>query len=205
MKLKKISSICTKSKTYVLFDKPDAEGNITQWLGDSSAAYQLSGLPVLDEDSLCKLFDIPEKRRGNFHIRRTDMEMDVSDTSPSDRLIEGMGLSLTYKSLELLPLKTQTGILFIQQGYLAPLEDEAELIELYERRSAKDNPYIVAKAGLFIRAIIMPVEILQDDFMDRLEDVFRECRAVMVKKAQDKAAEEGHNQLSWTEEQEDDK
>lgn len=203
MKLKKISSLCKKRKRYILFDQPDTEGRITQWLGDSSAAYQLSGLPVLDEDSLCKLFDIPEKRRGSFYIHRVEMEMDVSDTSPSDQLIEGMGLCLTYKGLELLPLRTQTGVLFIQQGYLAPLEDEAELIELYERRSTKGNPYIVVKAGLFIRAVIMPVEIIKDDFMDRLEDVFRECQAVMVKKAQDKAAEEGHHQLNWTEEQED--
>lgn len=70
MKIKKIVSICIGTGRFVLFDRISKNGEITQWLGDGSAAYPLDGLPILDEESLCAIFDIPEKKWEKilFHL-----------------------------------------------------------------------------------------------------------------------------------------
>lgn len=58
MKLKKVLSICKTNGLYYLYDRIDRSGEITQWLGDACALYPLDGLPILDEESFCAVFDI---------------------------------------------------------------------------------------------------------------------------------------------------
>lgn len=58
MKLKKVLSICKTNGLYYLYDRIDRSGEITQWLGDGYAIYPLDGLPILDEESFCAVFDI---------------------------------------------------------------------------------------------------------------------------------------------------
>lgn len=58
MKLKKVLSICKTNGLYYLYDRIDRSGEITQWLGDGYALYPLDGLPILDEESFCAVFDI---------------------------------------------------------------------------------------------------------------------------------------------------
>lgn len=57
MKLKKVLSICKTNGLYYLYDRIDRSGEITQWLGDACALYPLDGLPILDEESFCAVFD----------------------------------------------------------------------------------------------------------------------------------------------------
>ena len=71
MKLKKVVALCNKAKGFRLFDKLDSTGEITQWLGDGYAIYPLIGLPILDEETLCAVFDISEKQRENIVVRTT--------------------------------------------------------------------------------------------------------------------------------------
>ncbi len=64
MKLKKVAAICAKQGAFHLFDEMEKGGVfIRQWLGDGRSAYPLSGLPVLDEENLCAMFDIPERKQ----------------------------------------------------------------------------------------------------------------------------------------------
>ena len=73
MKLKKVISLCHQRKTFRLFDKISENGEIVQWMGDGCAAYPLNGLPILDEETLCAVFDISEKQLKNTSIRRLTM------------------------------------------------------------------------------------------------------------------------------------
>ena len=43
--------------------------------------------------------------------------------------------------------------------------------------------YIVAKVGMIIQAVIMPMDLPDKDFMDLLDDLMRQCRDAMRKKA----------------------
>ena len=60
MKTKKCFDICKKSGVFYVYQ---AEYN-EQWLSDGSACYPITGLPMLTEDSICKLYDINDTQRN---------------------------------------------------------------------------------------------------------------------------------------------
>ena len=181
MKLKKVVALCNKAKGFRLFDKLDSTGEITQWLGDGYAIYPLIGLPILDEETLCAVFDISEKQRENIVVRRSEMPeaVNVDDTDPAERVLSDDDFSIIYGGAELQPLKTRNGITFIQRKYLAPLEDVLDMVQLYERVTPDGQSYIAAKAGLLIAAVIFPYKVVNEKFVTRLEEITRECRRVL--------------------------
>ena len=181
MKLKKVISLCNQQKTFRLFDKISECGEIVQWLGDGFAAYPLNGLPILDEETLCAVFDISEKQLKNTSVRRLTMPepLNVDDTDPAERVVNDDDFSIIYAGTELKPLKTRNGIIFIQQKYLAPLDDVLDVVHLYERATPDGQTYIAAKAGLLIAAVIFPYSVVNEKFVNRLEEVARESRRVL--------------------------
>ena len=181
MKLKKVVALCNKEKQYILFDKLDSTGKITQWLGDGYAINPLIGLPILDEETLCAVFDISEKQRENIVVRRSEMPeaVNVDDTDPSERVLRDDDFSIIYGGAELQPLKTLNGITFIQRKYLAPLEDVLDMVQLYERVTPDGQSYIAAKAGLLLAAVIFPYKVVNEKFVTRLEEIARDCRRAL--------------------------
>lgn len=83
MKLKKVLSICKANGFYYLYDRIDRSGEITQWLGDGYALYPLDGLPILDEESFCAVFDITGKQREKilFRHERLPEHLNVEDVA----------------------------------------------------------------------------------------------------------------------------
>lgn len=205
MKLKKISAICAKSKTYCLLDKIDTAGQITQWLGDGSAAYPLDGLPLLDGDSLCKMFDISGERREKTRVIQDKMpeRLNAEDIDTHELPVEPGEIGIADGEMELLPIMTREGAVFIQKKYLSPLEDEAATLGFCQRRTRDGQVYIAVKAGLLLRAIIYPVDVVNEKFMDKLEGMVRQCRRALEQPRRGEP-EGGSFQLSWTEVQEDD-
>ena len=167
-------------------DERDAGGEIVaQWLGDGKSAYPLAGLPVMDVENICAMFDITEKKREKLVMRETDVpgSMNWEDTAPLERPLYDPKLCVRYDGMDLLPLKTSAGVTFIQEKYLLPL-DGLEYMRLYERRGRNgDLFYIVAKIGMIIQAVIMPMKLPDENFMDLLEDLTLQCRDAMRKRA----------------------
>lgn len=89
MKLKKVLSICKTNGLYYLYDRIDRSGEITQWLGDGYAIYPLDGLPILDEESFCAVFDITGKQREKilFRHERLPEHLNVEDVAAGDKLV----------------------------------------------------------------------------------------------------------------------
>lgn len=89
MKLKKVLSICKANGLYYLYDRIDRSGEITQWLGDGYAIYPLDGLPILDEESFCAVFDITGKQREKilFRHERLPEHLNVEDVAAGDKLV----------------------------------------------------------------------------------------------------------------------
>lgn len=186
MKLKKVGAICNAGGCYYLINQTDADGeNVYQWLGDGRSAYPLVGLPVMDVENICAMFDITEKKREKLIMRQMDAPdtMNWEDTDPLERQIGDPKLCVRYDGRDLLPLETTAGITFIQEKYLLPL-DGLEYMRLYERRGRNgDLFYIVAKIGMIIQAVIMPMKLPDEDFMDLLDELVRQCRDAMRKRA----------------------
>ena len=185
MKLKKVGAICNAGGCYYLMDERDAAGEIVgQWLGDGRSAYPLVGLPVMDLENICAMFDITEKKREKLVMRRADVpdSMNWEDTAPLERQLDDPKLCVRYDGRDLLPLETTAGVTFIQEKYLLPL-DGLEYMRLYERQSASGGLYIVVKIGMILQAVIMPMDLPDKDFMEALNDLTSQCRDAMRKKA----------------------
>ena len=185
MRIKKVGAICNAGGCYYLMDERDAAGEIVgQWLGDGKSAYPLVGLPVMDLENICAMFDITEKKREKLVMRRADVpdSMNWEDTAPLERQLDDPKLCVRYDGRDLLPLETTAGVTFIQEKYLLPL-DGLEYMRLYERRGRNgDLFYIVAKIGMMIQAVIMPMDVVCMDLIDRMEGLTSLCRTALMKK-----------------------
>ena len=184
MKLKKVAAICGQAGIFQLFDQVDENGEFTcQWLGDAAAFYPISGLPYMDTDNICAMFDIPEKKREKLTFRQNRAPVDINwdDTDQKERKIDDPKLCVRWEGREMMPLRTSAGITFIQEKYLAPL-DNLDYVNLYERRNKNGGLYIVAKVGLMIQAVIMPMDVVTDSLVDKMDELTRMCRSALLEK-----------------------
>lgn len=174
MKIKSIAAICKKNKNIAIFERYSDDGDIlTQYIGDGSAVYPVIGLPPLDAESLLTIFDVPEKDRDNYFFE---------DTDATERHVEREGISIIYSGRTLKPIRTTRGLVFIESRYLAPVADVLDVLELYERRTTDGAPYIVAKAGFLLQAVIMPYDVINQQFVESLQALTRECEFALSEK-----------------------
>ena len=181
MKLKKVAAICGQVGIFQLFDQVDENGEFTcQWPGDCGAFYPIVGMPYMGAENICAMFDIPEKKREKLIFRHdpAPVSFNWDDTDPKEWKIDDPKLCVRWEGREMLPLRTSAGITFIQEKYLSPL-DGLDYMQLYERKSTSGGLYIVAKIGMILQAIIMPMDLPDRDFMDALNDLTHKCRDAM--------------------------
>lgn len=196
MKLKKVAALCCQSGAIRLFDQVDGTGEVVcQWLGDGYAVYPMVGLPYMDTDNICAMFDISEKKQEKMTFRHAPAPESINwdDADQAERQLDDPKLCVRYECREMLPLRTSEGIIFIQEKYLAPL-DNLDYMHLYERRSKGGGVYIVAKVGMMIQAVIMPMDVVNEDFVDKLDELTAMCRAALLKKNMMKAERDQEKQ-----------
>lgn len=175
MKTNKLAQLCKKRKCIILYLAPDD----IQWIGDGSAAYPAYGFPEMDEESLYTIFDIPEKDQKKIHYQNQAFPDGLSykDIIDGENKLEALGhIDIAAYGRTLRPLQTQMGLVFIDTKYLAPLADIEEAIDLYERIDNDGGVYIAVKAGMTIRGIIMPYALINDEFVEELEELTRLCK-----------------------------
>lgn len=178
MKIKNIAAICKKNKSVVLFERRNDEGDVTlQYIGDGGAVYPAIGLPMLDEESVLAIFDVPEKQREDWYVRSTGIPewINLDDIDGTEKPVEREAISIVYSGKTLKPLRTRRGLVFIESRYLSPVSDVMDVLELYERITPSGTPYIVAKAGFLLQAVIMPYDVINQQFVDKLQELTREC------------------------------
>ena len=168
MKIKSIAAICKKNKNIAIFER---------YSDDGSAVYPVVGLPQLDKESLLTIFDVPEKDRDNYFVKTLGVPAGISfeDTDETERHVEREGISIIYSGRTLKPIRTTRGLVFIESRYLSPVADVLDVLELYERRTAEGTPYIVAKAGFLLQAVIMPYDVISQQFVDNLKRLTEQC------------------------------
>ncbi len=178
MKIKNIAAICKKKKSVVLFERYNDEGEVVlQYIGDGAAVYPVIGLPVLDKESVLTIFDVPEKQREDWLVRSMGVPDGISldDVDGTEKPVEREAISIVYSGKTLKPLRTRRGLVFIESRYLSPVSDVLDVLELYERITPSGTPYIVAKAGFLLQAVIMPFDVINQQFVEKLQELTREC------------------------------
>lgn len=192
MKIKSIAAICKKNKNIAIFERYSDDGDIlTQYIGDGSAVYPVVGLPQLDKESLLTIFDVPEKQREDWFVQVSGIPSEISfeDTDANEKPVEREAISIAYSGKTLKPLQTRRGLVFIESRYLAPVSDVLDVLELYERITPKGTPYIVAKAGFLLQAVIMPYDVISRQFVDNLKRLTEQCVLSLDLREREKAQE----------------
>lgn len=176
MKINKIASLCKSTYTIQVY-----QYNGLQFIGNGSAFYPVYGMTELDEESLFVIFDIQGKKADEFNCNILPApEGYFSNNADFENIVEKSEIRITYKGNSMMPLETSQGIVFIDTSLLAPIADKLDMVELYERTSSGHKPYIVAKIGFILQAVIMPFNCLTEAFCEELEGLSQKCMATFA-------------------------
>lgn len=206
MKFKVIGNICKKKKTAIIFNRVTVNSAgmevCQQYISDGSAIYPVIGLPYINEETLLTMWDIPEKQRDSWTVRTLPVPdcIDFRDTIAVDSQVRETDFVLYQNQSKLRAIATSRGIVFIDLGYLAPLVDSFDVMQMYERINDAGQLYIVVTAGLWLQAIIFPYKIIDKDFIEKLDYILNECETSL--KWQNSAKEEDLSQLQLKVDQE---
>ena len=85
MKLKKVASLCGKTKMFCLYDRAERDDVVSQWLGDGYAIYPITGLPYMDEENIYSMFDISAKQQEKIIFRPNSKRKSYSATGQRRR------------------------------------------------------------------------------------------------------------------------
>lgn len=145
------------------------------------------------------MFDISAKQQEKIIFRHGPAPegINLDDVDPTERRLSDDGLSVVYDGGILKPLQTRNGISFIQNKYLSPLEDVIEMVQLYERATPQGTPYIVAKTGFFLAAVIMPYNVINEKFVYHLSALARQCSRALAEKKIDRPAAEAIDETQY--------
>lgn len=191
MKLSKIAKLCVRAKRLYLYDDPERG---IQWIGDGRSMYPLYMMPELTTETVLRVLDVKSKDFDKIAVSKADLpsHIDCSDGT-DDKLLPETGISIGYASEVLEPMRLSSGLRFLNPFYLAPVQDKPDLM-LYERETAAGEPYIVAKTGLMVQALIQPLSVTDYELLDQLETLARELRQMMQT---DETDTDTHMALPW--------
>lgn len=174
MKIKNIASICKKMKQAIILNHCSSTGTVTQYIGDGVALYPVYDLPMLDEESVLSIFDVPEKQRESWNTRCVEPDgFHLEDTDTGERFIEEMGVSIVLNGITLKPFQARDGVIFVNSKYLAPFSDVRDIVQFFERRLDNGQPYVVAKAGFLMQAVIMPFQVQETRLVQELQKLMQ--------------------------------
>ena len=178
----KIIDLCKKEKRMVLY----TYGQM-QWIGVGGAAYPLLKVPHLDEGTVKAIYSLPddmtvEEKEG------LPPHLSFANEDRAERPVFMEKIQLNPSPERLLTLRTSEGVCFIKERYLKPLEEgENGSADLYERRSTSGQIYIVAKQGMMLEAVIMPVvNVIKEDWLDDLQNLLGALRQTFEKERDDR-------------------
>ena len=175
MKFKKMIDLCKKRGFFHLFVPTGGE----QWISDGAGCYPLGDVPMMDEDILCAICDIPEKAREKMRFLEGEVPHNLcfDDVDDSEVRCEQAAIVLGGKN-SVIPYKTSQGIEFIDCKHLEPLENSGDL-EVYERLSKWGNTYFAIKRGLLLVALILPYTLITEPFVEELKDMAALCEIAL--------------------------
>lgn len=157
MKINKIAGICKRAGMIRLYDEHTGD---MQWCGTDAAIYPLYSLPVLDSDNVGPVMNFSDKELKNIVVEhvRIPLRYDVNDTAEGEKYLGGPIFQFVIGSnVYNAYLRPDTGVLFINAGYLKPLLGGEDNPELYLRNGDSfTGEYIAVKQGLMLAAIIEP-------------------------------------------------
>lgn len=172
MKISAIQQICKGAKRIELCSAPSSS---VQWISDGGAFYPLYNLPEMREENVFALFDIPEKKQDKIRFEYKNQlpaAICFGDTAEAENVLELGYISICARGRALRPLKTSHGMIYINEKYLKPFADAENGVQLYERYTPDGEVYIAVKEGFLLTGIILPYDIVTEDFVEALKVIY---------------------------------
>lgn len=154
-------------------------------LSDGNAVYPIFELPLLNENYICKLYDINDAQRDKitFIIAKGKPEIDVNDSTADESLAEMWDIEIAYNGKILLPISTSEGLMFIDRTYLSPFADMPQQeMSLTLRYNSKSVPYFAIKFGMIAYGFIAACEIVDENLVNSLKALYIESDMILKNK-----------------------
>lgn len=172
MRISKIAKLCKEEKRICTTDT-----EVGVWIGNGYCVYLLPEFKYLEQDGIALAFGISAKDKSKIFFHKVPLTtLCLEDFDESETICEQMDFSFSKNKGTVQAYKTQEGVLFLRTDMLAPLRDEIENVEIYLRHTTENKPYFAAKIGMQIYAIFLPAEIINQNFIEHLEEFNALCR-----------------------------
>lgn len=157
------------------------------WLGTKYGVYRADGLPEsVDSETILTILDFDTAAAQKITVNEEwfdstrDMNgMNLSDNSGLDVAAKRYPLSVIYKGAYASGLICDDQeLVFYSDNLLSPVLDiiqKSEYAEIVVRVMKSRQRYVVVRDGMQTIAGIMPMKILNDEFLGDLEDFHARC------------------------------
>lgn len=174
MKIKSIIGLCKRSGMLHLI-----ENDGVQWLSDGYSLYPLFDLPHFDEETICRTFDISEKKAAKMSIRYDgcppasiclwDEVVDEVECEYDSELFGGV-----------ISVQTSQGVVFIRRDHLSPFGDtDQDTLRLFERHSPNGSTYFAVKIGFMLAGIVLPYNCINERFVEKIKAISEQCEIAL--------------------------
>ncbi len=173
MKIKKIIDLIKKSKILHIY-----EDKSCQWLSDGSAVYPLFDLPEVTAETICAMYDITPKEIEKMAIKTDPLPkvLNFKDCDEYEQLTAKSTIELIYHGKTLILYASSQGVAFVDKKYFAPFGDiDEDYLRVYERYTETGGLYFAVKNGMELVGIIMPVRVINKNFVDEINSVAKAC------------------------------
>lgn len=180
MVVKKIVQICKKTGALEIYD--DTERGI-QWIGNGCGVYPLEQMPYFTPETICRAYDITEKQADKIrfgHRKGLPAGLNFSDMAADESVVEPLKMALIHNGMLVQPYMTSQGIKFMDEKYLEPIQDEGNsYLQIHERFTESGEMYFVAKRGMLLVAVISPISMISQNFVDTLGQIYVKSKVML--------------------------
>ncbi len=181
MIVKSVIDICKKSKQFHFFTT-----NEGQWLTDGAGVYPLYGVPHLDADTVCTLYNVSDSKKDKISFNHSiglPKAYDFNDIVEHEQECKRLPIDLYAFGCRLMPFECSSGVVYFDAAYFVPLRDiDPNMLKVFERASASGASYYVVKDGMCLVALIMPVTAATKEMVGQLQTLANLTRLTLENK-----------------------
>lgn len=167
MKIKNVIKACKAHRTIqVVYVRNGNEEE--KWLGDGRSLWLMPEYMNCDMDGIFGIYDFSEaeQEKTQYILKNArDVSFDFSDSEESGE-VDLLGIILNVSGAEYRPIKTEEGVIYIEEKYFSIFTDKQFSLKL--KRMQDKEPYIAVYEGLLLIGIILPSEIETPALADAL-------------------------------------
>lgn len=155
MKIKELAALARECRGVTLVNEEKDGEKTRQWIMlGGTAMYPLDGLPLLNEEQLMAIIDVPTKKRDSFKVFVSEMTDRLHDFASDfragdiDAELSGVEICLWGSTKIRCAIAEDGSTVFVDTKYLKPLADQKKDLTFVIRRKDGERPTLVVKRGM---------------------------------------------------------